>query len=201
MPSAKQPQQAMLQVARDHFAARGFQGTSLALISADLGITKQGVLHHFGSKKLLYRAVLQQLNQDLLHLLFAVMDEAEDPEIQVECFFASLTGLFQGHQSVPAMVIGALIDGAGQAAVAEDPRLPLQDVLEPLAALIQATVRWQDSGFPAALSVAVELLGATCLLPAARGSLSLRFGQRPVKQAEQHAEGRVRDLVRGMVSR
>ncbi|KPD11686.1 TetR/AcrR family transcriptional regulator [Phaeobacter sp. 11ANDIMAR09] len=199
MSSAQQTQKALLRVARDHFAARGYQGTSLAQISAELGITKQGLLHHFGSKERLYRAVLGQLNQDLLQLLFAAMDEAEDPEDQLERFFVALADFSQAEQSASALVIGALIDGPGQAIIAQDAPPPLQDFLEPLVALVQATARWQKAGFPAALSIAMKLLGATCLFPAVRSSLALRFGPAPLGQAEQQAGAHLRDLVRRMV--
>ncbi len=199
MSSAKQTRNDLIDIARRHFAERGYQGTSLAQVSAELGVTKQALLHHFKSKDLLYRSVLDQLTQDLLQLLFAAMEEAEEAERQLERFFVALSAHFQAHHSAPALLIGGLTDAPWQAAVGCTDRPPLQDFFEPLVALFQATTRWQGAGFPAALSAAIETLGAICLLPAARGNLSHRFGCEPVEQAERSASAQASDLVRAVV--
>jgi len=47
------------------FAERGVAGTSLDLLAAELGVTKQTILYHFGSKGGLIEAVLAQAAQDL----------------------------------------------------------------------------------------------------------------------------------------
>lgn len=199
MPTAKEMQSALLRVAGDHFAARGYQGASLARIAADLGITKQGVLHHCRSKEQLYKVVLHQLGQDLVKLLFAAMDQAEEPEVQLELFFVSLFEFFRDQNFAPALLIGILIDGPGQSVYASDTQPALQDLLEPLVALIQATDRWQDDGFPVALTVAFELLGAACLFPAARAGMTLRFGKDQVAQAEEGASRQFRVLVQELI--
>ena len=54
--------QEFLDTAERLFAARGFYGTSLAAISDDLGLTKQALLHHFGSKEKLYGEVLARIS-------------------------------------------------------------------------------------------------------------------------------------------
>ncbi|WP_051360922.1 TetR/AcrR family transcriptional regulator [Pseudophaeobacter arcticus] len=199
MSSAQQTQSDLLRAAGRHFAERGYQGTSLALVSAEVGVSKQALLHHFKSKELLYRAILEQLNQELVQLLFAAMEETEEAELQLERVFMALAQFFGEHRSAPALLIGVLTDGPGLAVVADDLRPPVQDFLEPLAALIQATDRWQGAGFAAALSLAIELLGAVCLLPAARSNLSFRFGQNPVDQGAGLAPAHARDLVRSLI--
>jgi len=201
MSSAQHTQSELLRAARRHFAERGYQGASLARISSESGVSKQALLHHFKTKDQLYRAVLDQLNQELVQLLFAAMEETEQAELQIERVFVALSGFFLKQRSAPALLIGVLIDGPGQAAVADDLRPPVQDFLEPLAALIQATERWRDAGFAAALSIAMELLGVVCLLPAARCNLSYRFGKDPVEQGAGFAPAHTRDLVRSVVRR
>ncbi|RSN67350.1 MULTISPECIES: TetR/AcrR family transcriptional regulator [Actinomadura] len=52
------------------FAARGYRGTSLDAIAAEVGLTRQGVLHYFPSKKRLLVEILrrrEELNRE--HLL------------------------------------------------------------------------------------------------------------------------------------
>lgn len=50
------------------FAARGFRGTTLAAIAADVGITDAGLLHHFATKSALLRAALDRHVAEQLEL-------------------------------------------------------------------------------------------------------------------------------------
>lgn len=200
MTSTTQRQSDLLRVARDHFADRGYQGTSLAQISAELGVTKQALLHHFKSKDQLYRSVLTQVTQELLQLLFAAMeDETETAEQQLERFFAALSGYLVEHRAAAGLVIAALTDGPGLKALAQDAKAPLQDFLEPLVALVQATDRWQGQGFAAALTAGVELLGAICLMTAAQCSLAQRFGRDVADQSSSQASAHLPDLVAALL--
>ena len=50
-----------LDTARRLFAGKGFYGASLANIADELGLTKQALLHHFGSAKAVAQAGLADL--------------------------------------------------------------------------------------------------------------------------------------------
>lgn len=58
----------MIEEARALFAERGFYGVSIAQIAAELGLTKQALLHHFGTKERLYGLVLEQIAGELAGL-------------------------------------------------------------------------------------------------------------------------------------
>jgi AcrR family transcriptional regulator len=60
------------------FAAKGYEATSLDALAGELGVTKQTILHHFGSKERLLGAVLQRTVGEVA----AVIDEslARTPE-------------------------------------------------------------------------------------------------------------------------
>ncbi len=60
------PQQQIIDTARSLFAAKGFYGASLNDIAKERGITKQAVLHHFGSKEKLYAAVLAEISASMM---------------------------------------------------------------------------------------------------------------------------------------
>lgn len=54
----------ILEVAAQAFGRDGYHGTSLAAIGRELGITQQGVLHHFRTKPALLRAVLERRDEE-----------------------------------------------------------------------------------------------------------------------------------------
>ena len=47
---AQDTRERLLDQAESLFAERGFYGVSIAAIANELGLTKQALLHHFGSK-------------------------------------------------------------------------------------------------------------------------------------------------------
>lgn len=51
----------ILRAALSSFAGKGFEATSLDSLARTLGITKQTILHHFGSKDLLLEATIQHV--------------------------------------------------------------------------------------------------------------------------------------------
>lgn len=59
------------------FADRGVDGTSLDDLAQRLGITKQTILYHFGSKSRLIEAVLSQSANDLMGVLAAAAKESK----------------------------------------------------------------------------------------------------------------------------
>lgn len=56
----------ILEAATLRFAELGFAATRLEDVGEDVGIGRSAILYHFGDKKLLYRAVLDQLFGELL---------------------------------------------------------------------------------------------------------------------------------------
>jgi TetR/AcrR family transcriptional regulator len=201
MPSPAQTRKNLLLVARHHLAERGYHGTSLAAVSGELGLTKQALLHHFKSKDGLYAAVLEQLGAELLERLFAAMEESELAEDQLAGFFEALTRQGLAQPADLSLLLRDLIDFQGRGPDTDQGSWPLQNLFEPLIALIQATPRWQGAGFAEALSVASQLLGAICLFPSAQGALASRFGQGAVDQVRTTLLLQTQDLVRGRLAR
>ena len=56
----------LLAIAATQFAQKGFYGASIASIADELCLTKQALLHHFGSKEKLYGEVLQSISSQTL---------------------------------------------------------------------------------------------------------------------------------------
>ncbi|TNE90911.1 MAG: TetR/AcrR family transcriptional regulator [Deltaproteobacteria bacterium] len=56
--SAEETKRIILDVAQDQLAAHGLDGMTLDAIAAEVGVSRQAVLHHFGSRAGLMRAVV-----------------------------------------------------------------------------------------------------------------------------------------------
>jgi AcrR family transcriptional regulator len=70
----------VLNSARRLFAENGFNGTSLANISKDCGISDGLILHHFKNKKNLYQAVLEQSAEAYMKVFEEVRESAGSPQ-------------------------------------------------------------------------------------------------------------------------
>ena len=81
MPETKGPED-FIAAATGLFAAKGYYGASIAMIAAELDLTKQALLHHFGSKDALYERVLTGVADRMMLLLMEVQEDAETPEKQ-----------------------------------------------------------------------------------------------------------------------
>jgi AcrR family transcriptional regulator len=64
------------------FAERGYDATTLDEIAADAGVTKPILYRHFGSKKELYLALLEQHRDDLPTFLSAAAAAGPEPTIE-----------------------------------------------------------------------------------------------------------------------
>jgi AcrR family transcriptional regulator len=63
-PTGRATRDAILDAAIQAFAARGYRGASIDSIAAEVGVSRQGVLHHFPSKVKLLVAVLERRDQE-----------------------------------------------------------------------------------------------------------------------------------------
>ncbi|MFF8960227.1 TetR family transcriptional regulator [Streptomyces sp. NPDC014894] len=69
----------LLDVSRELFAARGYAAVGLAEIVGSAEVTKGALYHHFDSKADLFRAVLEEAQQEVGERVAAAADAREDP--------------------------------------------------------------------------------------------------------------------------
>ena len=64
-PLPQSRREKILDDARDLFAERGYEGTSMADLAARVGLRKASLFHHFPSKEVLYATVLARLVEEV----------------------------------------------------------------------------------------------------------------------------------------
>ena len=177
------------------FAAHGYAGASISSIARELGLSKQALLHHFGSKGALYTLAVEQAAAAVLQLLFDAMEDDHPPEDQLAAFFASYQRLLSVDSTAGQLVLRELLDHA----LTTDAGGALDTLLESLVATVQATERWQGAGVAGALAVVTQLLGAASLMSSAESSLSAKFGSGTVTKAQSHTAEISAELVSGIL--
>ena len=71
---------AILDVAAGVFATHGFAHSSVQQIADSVGYSKPGLLHRFGSKEALHRAVLQEVSETVQEIVGHALAHADDPD-------------------------------------------------------------------------------------------------------------------------
>jgi AcrR family transcriptional regulator len=82
---------ALMAVARRHFARDGYSDAEIAAIATDARVTTGAIYHHFGSKKGLFTAVAEDLEQEILRTAASVRHE--DPWQRLRLGFEKLIDL------------------------------------------------------------------------------------------------------------
>jgi len=69
----------LLATARKVFSERGYADTSMDELTAQAGLTRGALYHHFGDKRGLLIAVVEQIDAEMDYRLQTISDRAEDP--------------------------------------------------------------------------------------------------------------------------
>ena len=174
----------ILDAALASFGGRGYEATSLDALAASVGVRKQTILHHFGSKQALLDAVIDRSADELADALERALARAGPGFDRIE---ALVRAVFRLAARRPEL-LGLLreVSRLGPPAAAR-----LTDALDPLverarsfleAEMAAGTMRPQDarllllSAYSTVIGVAteVEVLRAVGVAPGARSLLRRR---------------------------
>ena len=182
-----------LSVATALFAERGFYGTSIAQISTELGLSKQALLHHFGSKEKLYAEVLKQISDKLMCDLEEVARDSAKSDQRTEHIFSAV---FQSANKNPAttqLLVRELLDNKRRAETAQ--AWFLMPFLELLIDVIQHDHRVNQLSKIDALAIVYQIVGAIHYFLISAPTLSHMFGAQNYAELEQNYEAEIRALV------
>ncbi len=166
MSKPDDPRAAYIAICAQKFAQDGYHGASLAALARDAGVTKQALLHFFGTKERLYAAVLH----DLATRLCAKIDAAAqpDPAAHLMAYFKAFHSEAGRAPGDIKLVVRALLDSDPSARI-----WPLKSYLDRLVALAQETPGGHGKSEAAILAWLSQVIGLveyqTIAAPAMKG--------------------------------
>jgi AcrR family transcriptional regulator len=162
-----------LAVAAEQFAERGFYGVSIAQVADQLGLTKQALLHHFGSKEKLYGEVLQVISAELEQLL-TLAEGHTGGEQQLMAILSALVESGQSSVVRNRLLMRELLDNSPRAPLVR--RWYLKPFLNGVADILRQSERWSSADQAEVLAAAYQLLGAVTYFAVSGPTLAGIFG-------------------------
>jgi AcrR family transcriptional regulator len=188
----------LLHAATRLFADKGFYGASIADIADEVGITKQALIHHFGTKEKLYGLVLQRIADDFAMTMERASTGHVNPAEELEQLF-TVVAAEMGRRLAPArLLMRELLDNRPRAARAE--KWYLKSLLDTLIAKLRAVPRWAQADDAEALVALYQLLGAIHYFAISEPTLERLFGKRGYDEATAAFAARLSVLVRAMLT-
>ncbi len=189
--------QQLLAAATRQFADRGFYGTSIASIAAELDLTKQALLHHFGSKEKLYGEILGQISARALTTITRINKDVAEPHRRLEEAIVQRYLEELQYPDEARLLMRELLDNEQRAANAGN--WYLRPYLDALVLLLQQVDSSRRLSQPAALAVIYQMLGAANYFALSQPTLRHMFGAKVYDQTKQDFEASLRDTIRRII--
>ncbi len=159
--------------ARTLFAERGFYGVSIAQIAAEMGLTKQALLHHFGTKEKLYGCVLEEIANELATIR-PTEDASHDPVERLADYFVAMLAGDPGENERYRLLMREILDNRGRAKNAH--HWFLRPFLEELTRLMRKVPSWSEAPEEIILAALIQILGAVNYHAVSRPTFGAIFG-------------------------
>ncbi len=184
--------QRLFDEARRQFAQRGFHGTSIASIATEVGLTKQTLLHHFGSKERLFSEVLTALAEHLAERVTALEPRNLPPAERFETFMLEMLESDSGDQM--QLIIRELLENQDRAPAAD--HWHLKEHLESLVAMVRADPAHAALSPAEAFAYLYHALGAVSYFKISQPTLEGMLGERQYAAVRRSFRNRVLSVLR-----
>jgi AcrR family transcriptional regulator len=185
-----------LSAAEHLFAEKGFYGASIATIAKELGLTKQALLHHFGSKEKLYGEVLQNISDRLAATIDEIRHAHDSPARQLEEMLLAQYRDQMADQDSARLIMQELLDNEQRADKAGNWYLKgyLETLVDTVRSIDTTITRSQ------ALAMVYQLLGAAHYFAVSQPTLGMIFGKSVLAKTRSCYEDELRQLIRSRLA-
>lgn len=176
------------------FADKGFYGISMDRIAKELGLTKQALIHHFGTKEKLYGAVLSEISDRLLADVTA--QNQADPRGSDNAFVSAILRLLEqtlAQQRDTRLLMRELLDNPQRAAKAGT--WYLRSFVDGLLDLLRKQPGWESADKHSAATHVYQLLGAINYFAVSLSTLEGMYSARYVQAMRKAYPERLRRLA------
>jgi len=164
-----------LEVAERLFAQRGFDGVSISKIASALNLTKQALLHHFGSKEKLYGLVLKRISEDYETHQSEFLRQTSNAHADFINYFMALHDFAHHNTQRTQLLMRELLDNNERAESAG--HWYLKPFLRNLIDLVKRQTSFIDAGDAKSLALAYQLLGAINYFAISKATLTGIYGR------------------------
>jgi len=183
----------LLDTAEKLFAARGFYGVSIAAIADELGITKQALLHHFGSKEQLYGAMLARISEDYRAQQEEMAARSDDPAAGLQAFLMRMSENALDANARTRLLMRELLDNNERAKAAGS--WYLSAFLTTLTDMVRAIPAKAHLSEAEALALVYQFLGAINYFAISRPTLTGIFGTAAYDEIRAAFPARLEELL------
>ncbi|MEM7360223.1 MAG: TetR/AcrR family transcriptional regulator [Pseudomonadota bacterium] len=183
----------LVAVATEQFAERGFYGVSVAQISDQLGLTKQALLHHFGSKEKLYAEVLQTISEELMQSINQP-GTGESMQAQPEQVFANLCETCLTNSTATQLLVRELLDNKRRAESAR--QWYLKEFLASLNQVILNDARCSGISETEAMTIVYQTLGAINYFAISKPTFSRIYDGKTYRAVEKDYAREIASLIK-----
>lgn len=180
---ANDTREQFLDTAESLFSERGFYGVSIAAIANQLGLTKQALLHHFGSKEKLYGEVLKRISTQFAALESATTRVETDPADLLKAYLLKLHAPFARGPAPTRLLMREVLDNKRRADTAGT--WYLKPFLDSLTKMLKAIPNWQQASDVDAFAMVYQLLGAINYYGISAPTLTGIFGAETYAEIDQ----------------
>lgn len=191
MARIQDPRANYIAVATKLFGRDGFHGTSLASIAQEAGVSKQALLHFFGTKEKLYGEVLATLANRLESRIEAT--SMPDPVDHLTAYLTDFAASVLAQPADAKLVVRALVDSNPKARV-----WPMKPYLDKLTALTRSASRGGLSE-DAARAWSFQIIGALQYLAISSAAIRGMYGNTTLDSMMEHHQNFVARSVFDLV--
>ncbi len=193
MAKSDSSQDTYVAVAARVFARQGYHGASLAAVAQEAGVSKQALLHFFGTKERLYEAVLTDLSDRLQAGIDKVADP--DPVAHLMIYFQALRASVLAKPDDLTLMTRALLDSSEAAR-----KWPLKPYLDKLILIARETPGGRHTSDEAILAWLAQMIGMIQYLAISEPTMAGMYGKTVSDQIASKSESITADAVRSFVT-